>query len=292
LIDPREYPQAPQGIIFKQWPVAQIMATRGCPFRCVFCAGHTISGRMMRYRSIKNVLGEIKLLYDKFGVKEIQLVDDNFSMNKEYVKKFCLKIIESNLKINWCCPNGLRLDTLDEETLLLMKESGCYYVSVGIESGSPRILRHMKKGLTIEKIKKKISLVKKMGLNVNGFFIIGYPEEEEIDILRTIKLAKELQLSRAAFYNFLPLPGSEIYDTLDKKGELDRIDWDKIFQAFVPYCPPRISKKKLKYLQRRAYLEFYLRPKILCQLIREIKTINQLKFIIRRFSTFLLSRKY
>lgn len=287
LLKPQEYPDAPHGVFFKNLPIAPIMATRGCPYECTYCAGHTITGKKIRRRSISNVFSEIELLYKKYGIREIHILDDNFTINKNYTKEFCKKLLSEDFKISWCCTNGVRLDTLDLETLALMKESGCYYISLGIESGSDRILSLMKKRLSVKIIRRKIKLIKKSGFDINGFFILGYPGETEEDIKKTIYLAKTLELKRAAFPNFLPLPGAEIYKKLIDTGELkeEEIDWDKLFHADVPYSPPSISKKRLKNLQRRAYLEFYLRPEVLLDVFREIKTPEQAKFLLRRFIT-------
>lgn len=289
ILKPQEYPDAPQGIFFKNLPIAPIMATRGCPFGCTFCAGKTVTGRKIRARSVNNVISEIELLYREYGIREIHILDDNFTMNKKYVREFCKKLLLRDFRISWCCPNGVRLDTLDFETLRLMKKSGCYYISVGIESGSDKILSLMKKGLSIKVIKKQVQLIKKSGLDVNGFFILGYPGETEKDIEKTIFFAKSLGLKRVAFYNFLPLPGTVVYNELISSGEFkeEEIDWNKVFQAEVPYSPSSISKKKLKKLQRRAYLEFYLRLEVIFGVIKEIKTLNQVKYLIRRFTAFL-----
>lgn len=289
LLRPDEYPDAPQGIFFKNLPIAPIMVTRGCPYQCTFCAGHTITGRKIRVRSVGHVLSEIKLLYEKYGVREIHILDDNFTFDCEYVKKFCSELLQMDFRISWCCPNGIRLDSLDKEVLKLMKASGCYYVSVGIESGSDRILALMKKGLTREKIIKQIDLIKSTGMDVNGFFILGYPGETKKEMESTIKFSQQLGLKRAAFYNFLPLPGTEIYNFLHKKGEIssEKADWGSLFQADVPYSPKSVSKKELKNLQKKAYCRFYFRPATFFSLMKEIKTFNQLKYLARRTLVYL-----
>ena len=282
LINPNSYPHAPQGIIFKNLPVAPIIATRGCPFPCTFCAGYTISGRVVRKRSIGNIISEIRLLKDEYNVKEIHILDDNFTFDKEYVRNFCLSLLKNNLKISWCCPNGLRLDTLSEDIVCLMKESGCYYISVGIESGVDRILKAMRKKLTVEQIRQQVLMVKRTGMDVNGFFIIGYPGETAADIRKTIDFAKSLPLTRVAFYNFLPLPNTQIYRILMERNELKEINYNNFFQGDVPYVAHGFSKSRLKYLQRRAHREFYLRPGVFFSLISKIKSFNQLLYIIRR----------
>lgn len=286
LMDPSTYPHAPQGIIFKSLPVAPIIATRGCPFQCTFCAGHTISGRAIRRRSIENIISEIRMLNNHYNVKEIHILDDNFTFDKDYVRNFCLSLLKNNLKINWCCPNGLRLDSLTEDIVHLMMRSGCYYISVGIESGVDRILKAMHKRLTTKQIRQQVLMIKKSGMDVNGFFIIGYPGETEADICKTIDFAKSLPLTRAAFYNFLPLPGSEIYKTLTEKDELKEINYNDFFQGDVPYVTQGFSRSQLKCLQRRAFREFYLRPATFFSLIAKIRSFNQLLYILKRAAVY------
>jgi radical SAM superfamily enzyme YgiQ (UPF0313 family) len=230
---------------------------------------------------------EITYLYNDYGVREIHILDDNFTMRRQYVKNFCQMLIDAKINISWCCPNGIRLDSLDEELVELMKRAGCHYISVGLESGSPRILKEMKKGLRIENIREKIRMVRKSGLDINGFFILGYPGETVEDIRKTIDFAKELDLTRVAFFNFVPLPGTQCYNQLSENGELEELDWDEMFEAYVPYSPNGISKPELKSLQRRAHFEFYLRPRILLRLILSIKNYVQLKFILKRAFTYL-----
>ena len=289
LIDISDYQSAPQGVIFKNQPVAPMIITRGCPFLCTFCAGYNITGRKLRFRSIENVMQEIDLLYNKYNVREIHILDDNFTLDKEFARKFCEELIHRKFDISWCCPNGLRLDSLDREILVLMRKAGCYYVSIGIESGSQRVLDMMKKRLKISEIKRQVDMVRSVGLDVNGFFILGYPGETIDDIRKTIDFARELDLSRAAFYNFLPLPGTSVYEDLLEEHKIDGLDWTKMSQCDVPYVPDGMKADQLKELQRSANLKFYLRPAIFYRLLREIKSVSQLKFIVKRAWANLLS---
>lgn len=285
LIPPGNYPHAPQGAIFQQSPFAPIFITRGCPFPCTFCAGPAINGHKIRRRSIKNVMDEIQVLMTEHGVRELHILDDNFSMDRDYVHEWCNALIEQDLKLTWCCPNGMRLDTLDPELVRNMKKAGCYYISVGIESGSDRILKHMKKGFTVADIKERVSMIRAEGLDVNAFFIIGYPAETREDIEATIKLSLELDLTRAAFLTFLPLPGAPIFGSLGFDDEqLEHLEWDKFFQYHTPFSPEGISPAELKRYQRKAHTKFYFRPKIAWRLITELKTLNQLKYVLRRAS--------
>ncbi len=294
LIRPDMYPLAPHGGFFKNYPIAPIIITRGCPFFCTYCAGHLISGKKIRSRSADNVIAEIELLYNKYGIREIHIEDDNFTFNRRLVEEFCEKLKEKKFNISWTCPNGVRLDTLTEDFLLLMKSSGLYSVSVGVESGSAKILKDMKKSLTKEQIREKINLIKKCGLEISGFFIIGYPTETKKDIIETINFAKSLDLKRVGFSLFKPFPGTEITKELLARGELRNMteeDWGRFVLADAVYAPPGFTKEEMKKWRKKALLSFYLRPRIIFKFLREIRNFSHLKLVLKRINSWLFKAK-
>lgn len=283
LINPLEYPQAPIGTFIKEFPVAPISTIRGCPFSCNFCAAYLIMGKKLRVRNIDIIIEEIKMLVNKYNIKEIQIIDDSFTHNKNFVIDFCEKIIKEKLKLYIALSNGVRIETLDKVVLDLLQKAGCYSITVGIESGSERIIQYMKRNQSIQEIKERISYIaKNTNIRITGNFIIGYPQETKEDILKTIHLAKQLYLSRAQFAFYLPLPGSEMYKELQKNGKISNINYDKLSFQNVCFSHTTISKFNLKLLKLRAYLEFYLRVKILLGVLREIKSFQHLRFIFRR----------
>ena len=283
LIRPDEYPEAQHGAFFERFPIAPIIATRGCPFLCTFCAAHFVVGRKVRKRSIENIFEEINFLYEKYHIREFHLVDDNFTLNKIFVKNFCKKLLESNLDISWATPNGVRLDTLDKECLEIMKESGLYLISVGIESGSDRVLKMTKKELTVKKILNGVNVIKKSGIDIAGFFMFGYPGETIEEMKKTIELSLKLPLIRANYFTFLPLPGTEIFNDMKKNNELDKVDWGHFYFMNAVYSSNGITRKHLKKIQRQAFLKFYSRPGIIWKNLIKIKNFRHLKFLLKRF---------
>jgi radical SAM superfamily enzyme YgiQ (UPF0313 family) len=284
LMPPDTYPHAPHGVIAKRFPTAPIFVTRGCPYPCTFCAAKTVSGRKLRYRSIKNVIDEIKLLYYEYKVREIHIEDDNFTLKRDLVVNFCYSLLNEKMDISWACPNGVRLDTLDLNLLKIMKESGCYSFAVGIESGSERVLKHMKKKVSLDLIREKVDICNKVGIKTTGFFIIGYPVETKKDILETINFAKSTKLNRAEFANFLPLPGTEAYDNLLKNNEPINTNWEQFLpNRYVVYSPKGIKYKELRKLQQKAIISFYFRPHIIFGILKEIKSWKHLRYILKRF---------
>lgn len=282
LIRPETYPEAQHGAFFKNFPIAPIITSRGCPFSCSFCAAHTITGKKFRARSPEHVIKEIELLYTKYRIREIHFVDDNFTLNKERTKRILKLLKESKLRISWAVPNGIRIGTLDAQLLQLMRDTGCYLISIGIESGSDRILSYMKKNFTVATIRHEIKFIKSFGFDIAGFFILGFPTETEEDIKKTIELALELPLMRANFFTFLPLPGTEAYKELENSGELNNVDWNKFLFTAAPYVPKGLTRRKLRNLQREAFLRFFLRPKIIVKNITQIKSFGHLYFLTKR----------
>lgn len=224
-------------------PFIPIMATRGCPFLCKYCAAHKIVGRKLRFRSVENVIKELQLLKEVHGIKGVNFSDDELTLNRKYFISLCQAIIDSRLEIEWECSNGVRLDTLDEYVLDLMYDAGCRYASVGIESGSDDILSQMKKNITTSVIREKVALIKKSRVVPQGLFMIGFPRETEADIQRTIEFAIDLNIDKTNFSIFMPLPGSEVFEELVENNELypDTIDWDKMRPDEVLYKHPTIG---------------------------------------------------
>jgi radical SAM superfamily enzyme YgiQ (UPF0313 family) len=290
LMPPASYYGSPQGVFYKRFPIAPISTTRGCPYLCTFCGSGVNMGHKLRLRSMNHVLDEMVMLYKDYGVREYHIIDDMFNFHKNRVFEFCQGIKDRNLDISYTFPNGLRLNQLDRESLQMMKDTGAYAFPVGIESGSQRILDSMKKSLTLECIEEKVNLINSVGLEPNGFFIIGYPGETIDDIKATIRFAKRLKLRRVHFSNFLPLPGTEATKKLVESNEIEKPDWGTLFYSKVAYAPRGITKEQLKRLQRRAFLEFYLRPHILFRMLLEIKSISQLRMIIMRAIDYLFRK--
>lgn len=287
LTDPRSYPMAPHQGFMKAFPIAPIFTTRGCPYPCTFCATRTITGKKIRSRSISSVIEEIKLLHNKYHVKEIHVEDDNFTMNKEFVVEFCRRLLDQKIDVYWYCSSGVRLDSLDEETLKLMKKAKCYTLTVAIESGSQRVLDLMKKKLTLGEIEKRVALMNKVGYRPTGLFMIGFPGETKEEMNETLKFAMKLDLKRAQFAIFHPLPGSEIYDDLRARGELKALDWAKLKPSEVAYEPKDISAGELKRFQRNAFLKFHIRPRILWYQLREIQSLGHAVFLFKRIISML-----
>jgi anaerobic magnesium-protoporphyrin IX monomethyl ester cyclase len=288
LIQPQTYPPAQHGAFFKKFPIAPIVTTRGCPYACKFCSAPILSGRQVRFHDPERISNEIRLLHSQYGIREIHIIDDNFTINRSHAVAVLKKIIEAKLDISIAFPNGIRVETVDEELLDLMKRAGAYLISLGIESGSDRILQLMNKKLKVAATEEKVKMIHRAGLDIAGFFVIGFPGDTKEDIEKTIRFSLKLPLIRANYFDFLPLPGTPIYYELQEKGELARIDWNQFHFMTAPYAPAGMTREELRGFQRKAFIRFYLRPKILIRNIFQIRSFLHFKYLLRRFYHWLL----
>ena len=196
-----------------------VITSRGCPYLCKFCCAYTAWGtRKPRFRSVDNIIDEIIYLKNTFGQTHFIFWDDLFTSNRSRAIEFSNKIIEKQLNISWICL--VRINTIDAELLAVMKKAGCVEIQIGIESGNDRILKHIKKNITLEQIHQQIPVIRQSGINWLAFFIIGFPSETENEIMDTLNLIFKIKPSSVAISIFSPYPGTEFYTELKEKGLL------------------------------------------------------------------------
>ena len=267
------------GFMAKKLPTAPIMTSRGCPNRCTFCAGPSLLGHKLRLRDPKKVVDEIQYLMSEFGIKEVQIIDDNFSFHREHVVQACEEILSRGLDIPWSLPNGVRADRIDYPLLKLMKESGCYYLAFGIEFGSERMLKMTRKSLSLEKAKQSVREAQQLGYITQGFFLMGHPQETKEDALATTNLAREMALDRLSINLAVPLPGSELFDYYVERGYLniDTVDWEQFAgPQFIPNTE-FLPYKDVIHLLRSGYARFYMSPHRVIRYLLKTRSILQLR---------------
>jgi len=195
-----------------------ISTSRGCPYSCIFCSVGTTSHKKLRMRSANSVLEEIKFWYAK-GKYRLEILDDNFTFEKERILEICGEISAEKLKrLVLNCPNGIRADKVDRELLLAMRQARFNTIAFGVESGNERILKNLKKAETLERIEEAISMACAMEFNVILFFLIGSPGETVKEVQDSFKLALKYPVQEVAFYNLIPYPRTELYDWLSSNN--------------------------------------------------------------------------
>src|SRR3989338_3668485 len=262
---------------YRRLPATTIMTSRGCPYQCIFCSRPT-EGTAFRAHSAERVVEEIGHLVTKYGIKDIQIFDDTFSLIPSRVEKICKGIIEKKLDVGWNCMT--RVDKINPELLALMRKAGCYEIGFGIESGSDRILQFIKKATTTDLIRKGVKMTKEAGIDVRGFFMIGFPTETKEEILQTIKFAKDLDVDVAQFMVSTPLPGTEMWEIAKQNGSINTGDWNSFtFYApsKMPFSSNLLNDKELLSMYRKAYKSFYLRPKFMLRQLLRIRSFVDLQ---------------
>jgi len=280
-------------------PTTEIITSRGCPFQCIFCSIHTVWGRQWRARSAKNVVDELEHLYKKYGIKEFRFFDDNVSWNKKRIIEMCDEIIKRKLDIKWDTPNGVAISTLDEEVLRKMKSSGYYKIVMGIESGSEKTLKYMRKPVVLKHARKVIKICNKLGIWTWSTFVIGFPDETQKEIRKTIDFAKSSGLNFATFYIAQPYPGTEMYDIYKKEGLLKKGVNLKSSVTHTEYDTHHFKAEELRKIQKNIYSEFikhriisYLNPiKLYTEFLNRIKSFEDLRYVWRMFLN-LIGKEY
>ena len=203
-----------------------IITSRGCPNNCSFCASPVIWKRRVRFRSVENIVEELRLMKES-GYTYIQFLDDTFTFGKKRLLHL-LSMMEA-LDFQWTCDT--RLTCLDTEILRAMKDAGCIRVKVGIESGNKAILKKTNKGLTPELVIEKTGLIKKAGLSLTVYFMIGFPGETDIEARETIGLAKRIEADYYSLSTLAPYYGTEIYQDFihSERHEEMKDHWEYFF---------------------------------------------------------------
>ncbi|MDI9609074.1 MAG: radical SAM protein [Candidatus Verstraetearchaeota archaeon] len=259
-------------------PIGNVITSRGCPFRCIFCASSRLYGNTFRARSAENVVEEVSELVDKYRINFIEFVDDTFTINKK--RSFRLADLLRKLDVFWAF--GSRVDTVSEELLRAFRRAGALMFYMGIESASERVLRFLKKGITLEQIRSAISSAKKAGLETTGSFIIGTPGEKKEEAIETIKFAISSGIDYAQFTAMTPYPGTEVYEFAKMNRLLETEDWSKYTTIKPVMRTFEMTAEEIRSLISMAYRKFYLRPKFLVMQVAK-KRILVLKPILRRY---------
>jgi len=240
-----------------------IITARGCPFQCIFCSQRSIFGTKVRFRSPENIIKEIEEIIKKYKIKHFVFLDDTLTLKRDRVIKLSKLIIERGLDISW--EGWTRADTIDKEMLTIMKKSGFVRISFGIESGNEKILKIIKKGITLKQLRNSYKLTKEVGIEARGSAMLGHPFETKKTAKDTIKFIKSLEGCQQIYLGIsTPYPGTELYEmALNGDGGLKLLTKD--FSDFRKWGTSSIevnnlTKKDLVKLQKWGFISFYLKP--------------------------------
>jgi len=261
----------------KRLPATSVLATRGCPSRCTFC--YRLCGRRLRVRSGRKVAEEVKLLQDRYGVREICFYDDIFTMVKREVKAFCEGIRDLGVDLTWSCFS--RIDTFNEDVFRMMKDAGCHQVMFGVETYNRQILENISKRNDPERVEWVVRTTQKIGIEVRAAFMLGNPGETVETMEENIRFAIRLNPDIAIFNITTPFPGTEMFNWADRNGLLKTRDW-RDYNVSIPVMElPTVPSEKVLECYRAAHRRFYLRPAYIFKRLKRLRSREELWSAVR-----------
>lgn len=269
-----------------------MITSRGCPYNCIYCSTSEQWGHKIRHRSAKNVVNEIEYLMKNYKLDGVGFFDDVFTIDKKRVIEICQEIIKRKLNIYWWCE--ARANTIDKEVIKWMKKAGCEHISLGIESASNRILKNIKKAITVEQGIEAVKIIKQASIKLKVFFMHGLPGETYQDIKKTVFLSRYLEYKLGADGATQSLtviyPGTELERIAKEQGILDKnFSWSKYYEEKRYYPPldacknmpifeqPSLSYEQIFQYVKRAKIAYYLRHpfQLLRSLVKYKRTIKE-----------------
>lgn len=268
----------------RYFPWSPIFTSRGCPYSCYFC-NKNIFGFKFRPRTPESVLEEIDHLVKKYGIKELDIYDDNFNFDISRAEKIMDLIIERKYKIYIRFCNGIRADKVSAKLLKKMKKAGTDYIAFGIESGDPGILKQLPKGETLNQISRAVKLTHKIGIPIIGFFILGLIGDTKKTMQNTINFATSLPFDRIMLNIATPFPGTRMWQMIQQGGGKMLLthwkDFHTITGKMLYELPGMATAKEVEEMYRKAHRAFYFRPGYMLRQVPKLFTPSYFPILYR-----------
>lgn len=254
-----------------------MITSRGCPFRCRFCARPHL-GKGFRRRSAGNVVEEFEECLT-MGIKEFLIYDDTFTGDRDRVIDICEQILSKGLKLHWDI--RAHINTVDEEMLKKLRQAGCERIHYGVESGNPDILLSLRKGATIERARQAFRLTREAGIETLAYFMIGSPGESIATVRQSIALARELKPGYVHFSILMPFPATELYRDGLESGVIQQDCWQGFARSprkdfLPPVWEENLNRQELTRLLKKAYRDFYRSPAYILRRLIRVRSLSEL----------------
>lgn len=255
------YPQAYSLPIFNYptTPNTSCISSRGCPYACSYC-DRSVFRRSYRYNSAEYVYEHLRYLNRKFGIRHINFYDDQFTFNRKRVEDMMVMLIERPLGMTFNC--AVRAEHIDRELLRLMKQAGCWMISLGIETGDETLLAQHRQSVDLGLLAGKIRDIHSVGIRTKGLLMMGLPGETEETIRRSKDYVFSLPIDDFNISRFTPYPGSPLYERIHELGDFEE-DWEKMDGLRFQFIPKGITKEQMEKMYRDFYVSHFKRPKVL-----------------------------
>ena len=244
---------------YPQTPNSSCIASRGCPYACSYC-DRSVFGNSFRYNSAQYLYEHVQYLNDRFHVRHINFYDDQFTFNRKRVEAFTRMMIDKPLGMTFNC--AVRAEHIDYDLARMMKEAGCWMISLGVETGDGALLAQHRKNPNLDMLAEKIRLIKKAGIRVKGLLMVGLPGESESSVSKSMKYVFSLPIDDINISKFTPFPGTPLYEKAHELGTFEE-DWEKMDCMHFLFVPRGMTKELLERLYMKFYRKHFLRTKIL-----------------------------
>ncbi|MCX7044554.1 MAG: radical SAM protein [Candidatus Sumerlaeota bacterium] len=274
-------------------PQTTIVTNRGCPFSCVFCLANQVAGHKNRYRSVANVMAELRECVERHNIRSFLFRSDLFTQRREWVIEFCKAILDSGLKIDWA--SNSRVDCVDPELLDWMKRAGCWIIAFGVESGVNEHLRLMNKRADTDKALEAIRMARRAGILSSVYLLMGLPWDTADSMRQNIRFFKRLDADFFEIFYIYPFPGTPLYNMAVEKGLLKpgSIPRDAYSAPAMP--TEALTIEELSRWRKRALRSFYFRPRYLLRTLaraaREGNLLRYMKYGLMEILGILLPQK-
>lgn len=265
-------------VMAKRDPITTMFTSRGCPFRCSFCDRPHL-GKNFRANSPKYVVDEMEECMN-LGIREFLIYDDTFTVDKKRVHDICDEIQRRKLDIGWDV--RAKVNTIDADLLKHMKAAHCERIHYGVEAGTDRIMKVLRKGITTEETRKVFRMTKDAGIDTLAYFMIGSPSETREEIMQTFQFMQDLDPDYTHITILTPFPATEIYYQGLSSGLLKEDYWKKFAQNPTPEFRPKfwteiLNETELHELIVEAYKSFYSRPSYIFKKMIHLRSFAELK---------------
>ncbi len=263
----------------KKIRVAHIMASRGCPYGCIYCTTSYYWGRRIRYRSPRNVAEEIEFLVDKYRVEHVVFTDDELTANRRFVYGLIEEMKKRGLDIGFAC--GARVNHMDKDFMKFLYNNGCVALYFGVESGTQRILDKIGKMISLDQVRKVFRWKREIGGFATASFILGFPWETIDDMKKTVELAIDIDPDYAQFTVLTPYPGTPLFDYAMRYGLIEDWNWEHYTTLRPVMRGFKFTREQVAKMLKYAYRKFFIRSAFILRELRAGRLKDILGIIAR-----------
>jgi len=281
----RRYPYRPSYGQVLRLPTFQVISSRGCVNHCIYCY-RLMGSKVLRLRTPENVVDEIEHYVLRYGARDIKFWDECFTFDRQRVVGMCEEILRRNIRVSWWV--SARADYVDLQMLKLMKRAGCWCINIGVESGVQKNLDTLRKNLTLSQIEHAVRWTHQAGIKTFLTFIFGIPGETFEEGLETIRFAKRLDGHLAEFFPISPFPGTVLHDMASEVGVINPdVKQIGLLKEEIGFHPHTMTASQVSELRRRAFREYYFRPRRVVKYVSSIRSWFEVQGLINGFTTLL-----